>query len=364
MPSPRSRRTTLTPSRPGIITSSTITAGGRCATAARASRPSAAVVTAKPSRRSARSRACLTVASSSTTRTSGSLRTTPPMMRPRPDDVLHLGLGDAELGGQLGDEGVALGLVLLVEIAADLLQRGAQLGLGDAELLGDLRDGRTDAAADVVTEAGAAEAPAGSQVVEGRAELVLADAELLREVGEGGLAGAAIGAGLQRVERGADLGRVDAELGREGIVEALEPVAAPLTTDALRSPWNFSSAAVTFAASRPSSEARALASASWCSSFFAPRSGRRSSSAARSLASVTPSRSAMPERSRGPPGPRPDGAGDADGGRGRAAAAERRAAARLGPERVGPGGEHERAAERDGRLLCTWGHGRELRRGT
>src|SRR3954449_12988087 len=136
IPSPRSRRTTLTPSRPGIMTSSTITEGGRWATAASASCPSAAVVTAKPSRRSARSRACLTVASSSTTRTSGSLRTTPPMMRLRADGVLDLRLGDAELGGELGDERVTLGLVLLLERRADLLQRGPQLRRGHAERLG------------------------------------------------------------------------------------------------------------------------------------------------------------------------------------------------------------------------------------
>src|SRR5215212_276555 len=137
MPSPRRRRTTLTPSSPGIMTSSTITDGGRCATAASASTPSAAVDTAKPSRRNARSRACLTVASSSTTRTSGSLRTTPPMMRLRSDGVLDLGLGEAELGGQLGDERVALGLVLLLDRGPDLLERRAQLRLAHAERLGE-----------------------------------------------------------------------------------------------------------------------------------------------------------------------------------------------------------------------------------
>src|SRR3954471_14611101 len=147
MPSPRSRLTTLTPSSPGIITSSTITAGGRCATAARASRPSAAVDTAKPSRRSARSRACLTVASSSTTRTSGSLRTTPPMMRLRPDGVLDLRLGDAELAGQLGDERVALGLVLLLERGPDLLDRRAQLGFAHAQRLGERGAAGTEARA-------------------------------------------------------------------------------------------------------------------------------------------------------------------------------------------------------------------------
>src|SRR3954470_2184872 len=144
MPSPRSRRTTLTPSSPGIITSRTMTEGGRCASAASASCPSAAVDTAKPSSRSARSRACLTVASSSTTRTSGSLRTTPPMMRLRPDGVLDLGLGDAELVGQLGDERVALGRVLLLERGADLLDRRAQPGLAHAQRLGERGAGGTE----------------------------------------------------------------------------------------------------------------------------------------------------------------------------------------------------------------------------
>src|SRR3954471_17860652 len=182
MPSPRSRLTTLTPSSPGIITSSTITAGGRCATAARASRPSAAVDTAKPSRRSARSRACLTVASSSTTRTSGSLRTTPPMMRLRPDGGLDLRLRDAELGGELGDERLALGLVLLLERRADLLDRGLQLRRGHAERLGE----RGAVGAGAAGVAGAAEAagPAGA-------------------AGVAGAAGTPGRAGTQAVERGA-----------------------------------------------------------------------------------------------------------------------------------------------------------------
>jgi hypothetical protein len=71
-PSARRRRTTATPSRSGIVTSSTMTAGGFFATAASAALPPAAVSTAKPSSASARSRACRTGASSSTTRTSGS----------------------------------------------------------------------------------------------------------------------------------------------------------------------------------------------------------------------------------------------------------------------------------------------------
>src|SRR4051794_22993374 len=156
MPSPRRRRTTLTPSSPGIITSSTITDGGRCATAASASWPSAAVETAKPSRRSARSRACLTVASSSTTRTSGSLRTTPPMMRLHADGGLDLRLGDPQLGGQLGDERVALGPVPLLDRGPDLLERGAELGLAHAQRLGE-----RGAAGAVVVAATRAPRPAG-----------------------------------------------------------------------------------------------------------------------------------------------------------------------------------------------------------
>src|SRR3954453_4275966 len=139
MPSPRRRRTTLTPSSPGIITSRTMTEGGRCATAASASCPSGPGAAAKPWSRRARSRACLTVASSSTTRTSGSLRTTPPMMRLRPDGGLDLRLRHAELGGELGDERVALGLLLLLEREADLLHGGLQLRRGDAERLGERR---------------------------------------------------------------------------------------------------------------------------------------------------------------------------------------------------------------------------------
>src|SRR5215217_4481017 len=163
-PSPRRRRTTETPSRPGIITSSTITAGGRWATAVSASWPSAAVATAKPSRRRARSRACLTVASSSTTRTSGSLRTTPPMMAERVEDLLHLGLGDAELVGELAREGVALGLVVLDQLVAEVGEGGAELGLADAQLLGEGADPLSAGAG------GAGAAVVGPDRVEGGAE--------------------------------------------------------------------------------------------------------------------------------------------------------------------------------------------------
>src|SRR3954471_2694257 len=138
MPSPRSRRSTLTPSRSGIVTSSTITAGGRRAIAARASRPPAAVSTAKPSRRRARSRACRIVASSSTTRTSGSgaVRTKPPP-RQGAQRVLHLGLVHVELLRQRGDEGLALRLEVLLHLGPQLVERRAQLRGRHAELGGE-----------------------------------------------------------------------------------------------------------------------------------------------------------------------------------------------------------------------------------
>src|SRR5829696_2524910 len=168
-PAPRSRRTTLTPSSPGIITSRTMTAGGRWATASSAARPSAAVDTAKPSRRSARSRACLTVASSSTTRTSGSLRTTPPMMRPVADDLLDLGLGDAELGGELLDALGAPRVVLLLQLVPEVLERGDELALADAERLGE-----SGGAGALAPRPAAVVRP---QVVERGAELRLAHAD-------------------------------------------------------------------------------------------------------------------------------------------------------------------------------------------
>ena len=239
------------------------------------------------------------------------------MMRLAPDDILHLGLGDAEFGGQLGDQGVPLGLVLLLEIATDLLHRGAQLGLGDAELLGQRRGARatrttgtTGAAAK--RRAGAAGARTGPQVVERGAQLGLADAQLLGEIAEAGLGDAAVGAGLERVERRADLRGVDAELGRQRLVEAVEPIAATIAADDLAVPVELLECGGDLGLIEAEPDASAFASASWCSSFLVPGPGRRSCSAARSFASVTPSLAAMPERSRGPAG-RP--------GRGRAALA-------------------------------------------
>src|SRR3954454_22645209 len=186
IPSPRRRRTTLTPSSPGIITSRTMTEGGRCATAASASCPSAAVDTAKPSSRSARSRACLTVASSSTTRTSGSLRTTPPMMRLRPDGVLDLRLGDAELARELRDERVALGVLLLLEHGPDRLECGAQLCRADPQLLGERGAGGAEGGPAVVAGTrprppgpGAPGPRSGPHRVERGTQLGLGDADLL-----------------------------------------------------------------------------------------------------------------------------------------------------------------------------------------
>ena len=76
---------------------------------------------------------------------------------------------------------------------------------------------------------------ARAQVGKGGAQLRFADAELGGDVAEVGRAATAA-AGLQLVERGADLGRSHAELARERVVEALEPVAAPLAADDLARP--------------------------------------------------------------------------------------------------------------------------------
>src|SRR4051794_8192387 len=214
MPSPRRRRSTLTPSRSGIVTSSTITAGGRRATASSASRPPAAVSTAKPSSRRARSRACRIVASSSTTRTSGS-GVAVARSEPRPAEgaqrVLHLGLVEVELLRQRGDEGVAAGLELLHGVRAQRLERVAQLGRGHAELGGQRVERRA-------TVALAAVRAQGAQRV---AQLRRADAELLGE----GVEARAVALGAHLLERRVDLrlvkserlGEVGAELGVLGL---------------------------------------------------------------------------------------------------------------------------------------------------
>src|SRR5688500_9677183 len=138
MPAARRRRTTETPSRSGIVTSRTMTAGGRCATASRASRPPAAVQTAKPSRRNARSRAWRTDASSSTTRTSGSRVAMPSSLGPEVlERRLHLRLVELEALRQRGGECVAHALVLGLVCRTQLLERGLDLGGGDAEGLGE-----------------------------------------------------------------------------------------------------------------------------------------------------------------------------------------------------------------------------------
>src|SRR5215207_11416895 len=131
-PAARSLRTTLTPSRSGIVTSRTMTEGGRSATAASAARPPAAVDTAKPSSRNARSRACRTDGSSSTTRTCGSGVAMPPMMGQRAEHVLHLGDGQVEPLRERCRELVVLRLAQLVE-------RVLHCGLRDAELAGEVR---------------------------------------------------------------------------------------------------------------------------------------------------------------------------------------------------------------------------------
>src|SRR5918993_5854431 len=146
MPPARRRRTTETPSRWGIVTSRTMTAGGRCATASSASRPPAAVDTAKPSRRSARSRADRTDASSSTTRTWGWVPVTAarlgmPMEPPLGHEVLErgldLGLVELEALGERGGEGVAALLVLGLVGGAQRLEGGLDLVFGDPERLGE-----------------------------------------------------------------------------------------------------------------------------------------------------------------------------------------------------------------------------------
>src|SRR4051812_6413611 len=132
MPPARRRRTTVTPSRSGIVTSRTMTAGGRWATASSASRPPAAVATAKPSRRNARSRAARTDASSSTTRTRGSgVAMAPSLGSEVLERGLDLGLVELEALGQRGGERVAHLLLLRLVAGAQLVEGGLDLGLGD-----------------------------------------------------------------------------------------------------------------------------------------------------------------------------------------------------------------------------------------
>ena len=211
------------------------------------------------------------------------------------------------------------------------------------------------AAARAVAEAGPPRrrARAGSQVRERGAQLGLGDADLLREVGERGLVDAAIGAGLERVEGGADLGRVDAELGREGLVEALDPVAAALAADDLAVAVELLERGLDLGLVETELGGQRLGERGRGARPWRRR-GRDAGPRARRAAWPRSRRAcpAMPERSRGPG---PCGPGRARGGSG-VAAGERGPVARLAPERVGPGGEHERAAECDRRLLCARGH--------
>src|SRR3954454_17193750 len=213
-PSPRSRRSTLTPSRSGIVTSRTMTAGGWRATASSASCPPAAVSTAKPSSRRARSRACRIVASSSTTRTSGS-GVAVARSEPRPGEgaqrVLHLRLVEVELVGQGGRERVAARLELLLGVRAQLVERGAELGGRHAEL------GRER----VERRAAVALAAVRTQGAQRVAQLRRADAELLGE----GVEARAVALVAHLLERRVDLrlvkserlGEVGAELGVFGL---------------------------------------------------------------------------------------------------------------------------------------------------
>src|SRR5215203_5069050 len=176
MPPARSRRTTETPSRSGIVTSRTMTAGGRWATASSASRPPAAVETAKPSRRSARSRACRTDASSSTTRTRGSgVAMQSSLGRKVLERRLHLRLVELEALRERGGERIAHALVLGLVGRMELLEGGLDLVGRDAEGLGELGGAVLAALGTVVSEVLA-------QRPEGGLELGLGDADRLREV--------------------------------------------------------------------------------------------------------------------------------------------------------------------------------------
>src|SRR5215211_3026868 len=230
MPPARKRRTTETPSRSGIVTSRTMTAGGRCATASSASRPPAAVDTAKPSTRSARSRADRTDASSSTTRTWGSLW--PVVMFPSLGSEvlergLHLGLVELEALGERGGERVAHLLVLGLAGLAQLLEGGLDLVLGDPERLGER--GRAVGLALVVVLREVV-----AQVLERLAQLRLGDPERLRERRP-----AVAATVVCLVERRPDLGDPDAEFpgqrgGQLGVV-LLAVAAARASSNALRS---------------------------------------------------------------------------------------------------------------------------------
>src|SRR5437763_14925948 len=149
-PSARRRRTTVTPSRSGMVTSRTTAEGGLRPMASRASTPPAAVATAKPSRRRARSRACRTVASSSTTRTRGSRAVTrrhlSASLRLLPrrhlhfgrKGVLHLLDRDAQLVRQLGREPVPARVHLGLQLRAHLPEGDVQVAGLHAERLGEI----------------------------------------------------------------------------------------------------------------------------------------------------------------------------------------------------------------------------------
>src|SRR5215212_1028293 len=199
IPPARRRRTTVTPSRSGIVTSRTMTAGGWRATDSSASLPPAAVATAKPSRRSARSRACRTDASSSTTRTRGS---GVPMRSELLERGLDLGHVDVELRGELGCERVLELLVLGLVALAELVERSLDLAGREAELLRE--GGREVAFAPIVLLAELV-----LERLEGGVERGLRDADGLRDVLLGGATS------VERVEGGLDLGGAHAELRRE-----------------------------------------------------------------------------------------------------------------------------------------------------
>src|SRR4051812_38583222 len=370
MPSLRRRLTTLTPSRRGIVTSRTITAGGFWATAASASMPSAAVATAKPSRRNARSRACRTVASSSTTRTRGSLRTTPTMMAEGVDDGVDLRLRDAELLGEIGRETVDRLVALGLQVVPDALQRGLELGPAHAEVLGERAELLVTRAAAVEAGLAGSRTRTRPQALQRVAELRLGHADLggeRAEVGRAGRAGLVLG-----VERRADLRLCGAELGRELLGEHVAHVAATAVALELAPALAVAGALVERALDLGLGDAELLGErvrervaevvdpALAVVAQVLQRGEElvlRDAELLRGVGEVLARAAAEAVL----PGTWPvtEAVTTLAGGVG-VLARERLAVACLAPERVSAGGEHEGAREGSRRLLGAWGDGRSI----
>src|SRR4051812_11023583 len=220
-PPARRRRTTETPSRSGIVTSRTMTAGGRTATDSSASWPPAAVDTAKPSRRSARSRAARTESSSSTTRTSGSgVPMSFPRVREGVERRLDPGFVEAELLGQRrGELRLAL-LVLGRVVPVELVERRPDLGGAQPEGLGERRRS-------VVAALRPTRAEVFAQGAEGLLELGRGDADRVgqRRPPVAALPGLGRALRAELVEARLDLGLRDAEGVRERLGETVEALA-------------------------------------------------------------------------------------------------------------------------------------------